>query len=97
MDLQFTFRNVEPTDAIKGWAEKRFQKVVKHLRDPELATAHVVITVAKHRHSAELTIHTDGHVLHAKDESEDMYGSLDGVMAKAEDQAQRVKERERDH
>lgn len=99
MELQFTFRNVEPTDAIKSWANKRFQKVVKHLKvvEPDVSTAHVVITVDKNRHRAELTVHSDGHTLHAKEESTDMYTSLDAVMAKIEEQAQRQKEKGRDH
>jgi putative sigma-54 modulation protein len=91
MELEFTFRNVEPTDAIKAWAKKRFQKVTKHLRDP--SSAHIEISVDKHRHRAELTVHSHGDILRASDESDDMYATLDGVMQKLEQGAQRQKER----
>jgi len=91
MELEFTFRNVEPTDAIKGWAIKRFQKVTKHLKDP--SSAHIEISVDKHRHRAELTVHSNGELLRASDETDDMYATLDGVMQKLEQAAQRQKER----
>lgn len=89
MELQFTFRNIEPSEAIKSWANKRFQKVVKHLPLAEFATAHVTMAVDKHVHHAELSVHHDGQHFHASERSDDLYTSLDGVMAKIEEQAQR--------
>jgi putative sigma-54 modulation protein len=94
MDLEFTFRNVEPTDAIKTWASKRFQKVTKHLREP--TSAHLTLSVDKHRHRAELTVHTTAGVLRASDETDDLYATLDAVMARIEETAQRAKERARE-
>jgi putative sigma-54 modulation protein len=92
VDLDLTFRNLEPTDAIKLWAAKRFQKVVKHLREP--ASAHLVLTVDRHRHRAELTVHSGSDVLRAEDESADMYASMDAVMARVAESAHRAKERQ---
>jgi putative sigma-54 modulation protein len=92
MELDFTFRNVEPTEAIKAWANKRFQKVTKHLRDP--SSAHIVVTVDKHRHRAELTVHSHGDILRASEETDDLYSTLDQVMSKLEQVAQRQKERQ---
>ena len=92
MELDFTFRNLESTEAIKTWAVKRFQKVVKHLREP--ASAHLVLTVDRHRHRAELTVHSASDVLRAADESDDMYASMDAVMARVAESAHRAKERQ---
>jgi len=92
MELEFTFRNVEPTPAIKAWANKRFLKVTKHLKDP--SSAHLTVTVDKHRHRAELTVHCNGEILRASDETDDMYATLDQVMLKLEASAQRNKERQ---
>ncbi len=91
MELEFTFRNVEPTDAIKNWANKRFHKVTKHLKDP--TSAHLEVSVDKHRHRAELTVHSHGDILRATEETDDMYATLDQVMLKLEASAQRQKER----
>ena len=94
MELEFTFRNIDSTEAIKSWAQKRFGKVMKHLRDP--ISAHLTLSVDKHRHRAEMTVHAYGDVLRARGESDDMYSTIDGVMAKIEMVAQRVRERELD-
>ncbi len=90
MELEFTFRNIESTEALRSWALKRFAKVEKHLREP--SAAHVTMTVHQHRHRADLTVHALGDVLHASDESDDMYATLDAVMVKIEACAQKQKE-----
>jgi len=91
MELAITFRNVDPSEALKERAEKRFQKVLKHLKEP--ATAHITVTVDKHRHRAELTVHTNGDVLHASTETDDMYVSVDQAIAKIAAAARKQKER----
>ena len=91
MELDFTFRNVESTDAIKVWALKRFQKVVKHVREP--AHAHLTMTVDKRRHKADVSIRTDGELLHASSETDDMYSSIDAVCSTIENSARRLKDR----
>lgn len=91
MELDFTFRNVESTDAIKIWALKRFQKVVKHIKEP--AHAHLTMTVDKHRHRADCTIRTDGELLRASSETDDMYSSIDAVCSTIENSARRLKDR----
>lgn len=95
MELTFTFRNVEPTEAIKEWANKRFQKVTKHLKEP--ADAHVTVSVDKHRHRAELTVRSGGQTYRAEEEKDDLYAALDGVMSKADVAIRRHKEKERSH
>lgn len=90
MELEFTFRNIESTEAIRAWALKRFAKVEKHLREP--SAAHVTLTVSQHRHRADLTVHAMGDVLHASDETDDMYATLDNVMVKLEHAAQKQKD-----
>ena len=92
MELEFTFRNLQPSEAIKEWASKRFKKVEKHLHGA--THAHLTVIVDKHRHRAEVTIYHNGDVLRAAEESGDMYASLDAVMSKVEQAAQRMKERD---
>lgn len=91
MELEFTFRNIEATEAIKEWARGRFKKVQKHL--PEATHAHLTLAVDKHRHRAEVTVHAHGDILRASDETDDMYATLDAVMDKLQTAAQRHKER----
>lgn len=91
MELEFTFRNIESTEAIKSWASKRFKKVEKHLGQP--STAHLTLTVDKFRHRADLTVHTQGEILKAANETDDMYQAMDGVMQKMEHAVQSHKEK----
>lgn len=91
MELDFTFRNVESTEAIKAWALKRFVKVAKHVREP--AHAHLTIIVDKHRHRAEVTLRSGGELLRAASETDDMYSSIDGVVHTIEHSARRQHER----
>lgn len=91
MELDFTFRNVESTEAIKEWATRRFVKVAKHVREP--AFAHLVLIVDKHRHRAECTLRTGGELLRASSETGDMYVSIDGVASTIEHSARRQHER----
>lgn len=94
MELDFTFRNIESTEAIKAWAQRRFQKVEKHLLDP--THAHLTLSVDKHRHRAEMTVHNKGEILRASEETDDMYTTMDRVMEKVEAAAQKQKERLQD-
>lgn len=94
MELEFTFRNIESTEAIKTWAQRRFKKVEKHLAEP--THAHLTLSVDKFRHRAEMTVHVKGEILRASDETDDMYTTLDKVMEKVESAAQKQKERQQD-
>lgn len=70
------FKNFEATDALRSTAEDKIvaclKKFVHH--DTE---ARLVLKVEKSRQIAELTFHTDGHDFQAKEESADMYSSID--------------------
>ena len=94
MSLEMTFRNLEPTDAIRARAAKKYQKVEKQLRDPN--DAHLVCSIEKHRHRAELTVHAFGETFRVVDESDDLYTSIDNVMNKLVRSAQRSRERKID-
>ena len=95
MRLDLTFRNINATDSLRQRAEKKFQKVAKHLKEP--IEAHMVLNVEKHRHLAELTVHSAGEqYFKAHEESDDMYATIDGIMTKLERSARRKRERKID-
>jgi putative sigma-54 modulation protein len=94
MRFEVIFRNTQTTDALRDRAERKFRKVVKHLREP--VEAHLVMHVEKHRHCAEITVVAAHETLKAQEESEDMYVTVDRLMHKLEHVAQRHKERLQD-
>lgn len=95
MQVSVTFRNIEPTDALKAYAEEKLEHVKKVLLKP--IEAHVILSVEKFRHTAEVTIVATGHKIVGEEQSDDMYKSIDKVMDKVTRQARRSKEKMQDH
>ena len=95
MQITVTFRHVEPTPALRAYAEEKLERVKKYLRRP--VDAHVILSVAKERHVAEITLKADHVTMFAQEETHDLYSAIDLVLDKLEHQAQKLKNRRRDH
>lgn len=80
MRVAFTFRHMESSDALKEYAEEKIGKLQKLLRAPIEAT--VVVSLEKHLHCLDVSVNAGGKHYHAKEESEDMYASIDLAMDK---------------
>ncbi len=91
MHITLTGRKIEITDSLRSFAEKKIKKSGKFLgKDVE---ARVVLSVEKLRHSAEVTITSDGFVLHTEEVTDDMYASIDKLTDKIETLAKKHRER----
>ncbi|MDH3974393.1 MAG: ribosome-associated translation inhibitor RaiA [Deltaproteobacteria bacterium] len=95
MQVSVTFKHLEPTDAIRSYAEDKVGKIKKYLDNP--VDANVVLSVEKFRHIAEVNLIVNGIAVAATDATEDMYSSIDNVMDKIERQLRRHKERIKRH
>ena len=95
MQITTTFRHIEPSDALKSYAEEKLERVRKYIDEP--ITAQVFLTVEKIRHSADVTITAKGVTIKASEETSDMYAAIDMVIDKIERQLQRYKERLKEH
>jgi putative sigma-54 modulation protein len=89
MNISITFRHMEPSDAIKSYAEDKVAKLQKFLRRP--MTAKVTLALQKLHHVAETRISSGGERLEAMEASEDIYASIDKVVAKLERQIRGTK------
>ncbi len=87
MEIQVTFRHTEPIESLKNYAEEKISKIDKYLDSP--AEAHIVLTVEKFRHLADVTLTMDGTRIKALEETGDMYSAIDQVMDKIEKQVKR--------
>lgn len=96
INIHITFRNTQATEAIKKHAEDKLehclQKFVHH--DTE---AHVVLSVEKNRQIAEINFRRDGADFHCKEESGDLYGSIDMLCDSLSKQLRKHKERITSH
>lgn len=95
MQVSVTFKHLEPTDAIRSYAEEKVAKTKKYLDNP--VDAKVVLSVEKFRHIAEINLMVNGIAISATEATEDMYSSIDNVMDKIERQLRRHKERIKRH
>ena len=95
METNYTFRNMEATEALRSHAEVKLAKLKKYLIKP--GNAHVIFKVEKHNHIAEITLLVNGTPYISIQSSNDMYTSIDGAIKKLEKQLRNYKERLKDH
>ena len=95
MQVNITFRGIDPIDSLKNYAREKVERVNKYL--DKAGDAHVVLSLERHLQNADITIHSGAFVLRGREKSEDMYASLDLAMDKIERQLRRYKERLKHH
>jgi putative sigma-54 modulation protein len=95
MQTTVTFKKIDPSDPLKSYVNKKLDKFDKILDSP--AEAHVVLSVEKIRHIAEITLTCDKLNIHAKEASENMYSSIDILMDKVRVQIKKHKEKFKRH
>ncbi len=98
MRLQVKGKNVEVSDSVKSYAQKKLGKLEKHLNDSarlELELAIEKNPSVANSQVAEATIWTKGPVIRARESSTDMKASIDLLVDKLERQAQRLREKRR--
>lgn len=91
MQTDITFKNIDSSDALRDYAIKRLSKIDKYI--DRTAEAHVVLSVEKRRHKADVTLNADGAVINAVEITEDLYAAIDTVMDKLERQIKKHKEK----
>ena len=89
MNFIITGRKVEVTDGLRERIHKRLGKLDKYFKDdPEVR---VTLSVAKDRHTIEVTIYSRGVIYRAEDTDTDMYAAIDKVVDVIERQMRRHK------
>ncbi|MGV8079677.1 MAG: ribosome hibernation-promoting factor, HPF/YfiA family [Syntrophales bacterium] len=95
MKITLTFRNTGGEDWFKQVVDERLGKLQKYLDHP--AEAHVVLSVEKFRHVAEINLSGDGANVIAKEEAKDMNTAIDNAVEKVERQLKKHKAKIRTH
>jgi len=89
MQINLTGHHVDITDALRESVFNKFAKLERHF--DHINNVHVVLTIEKLNQIAEATVHLRGTELHAKAENEDMYMSIDSLVAKLDKQVLKYK------
>ncbi len=74
-EVTVTFRHVEPTDAIRLYAERKFAHIGKLLK--RTCQAHLILTVDKYRQHGEVTVQSGRLSVSAQEETKDLYSVID--------------------
>lgn len=95
MRITVTFRHMEATDALREHAEKRLRRIAKYVH--RAVDAHVILSVVKRRHIAEIILNADRTTLTAKEETDDLYSAIDLAVDKIEQRARKHTEKLKNH
>ncbi len=98
MRLQVKGKNVEVSESVKSYAQRKLGKLEKHLNDSarlELELAVERNPSVSNNQVAEATIWTKGPVIRARESTADMKASIDLLVDKLERQAVRLHEKRR--
>jgi putative sigma-54 modulation protein len=91
MQIEYTGRHIDVTPDLRQYTEERLHKLARVLRDS--FHIHVVLTAAKHRRTAEVTLIWRDHTLVGVEETTDPRCSINGALDKLEKQAVRLLQR----
>lgn len=91
MRFQIRGKNIQVSEALKDYVEKRLGKLDKYFENnPE---AIVTLVVERERHRVEVTMPISGFILRGEEESTDMYACIDLVVDKLEKQIAKYRTR----
>jgi putative sigma-54 modulation protein len=91
MQVNITFRHLDPTEALKTHVKERVEHVQKYIDRP--TEAHAVLHVENLAHHAEITVKAGRFLLRGTAKSQDMYASIDAAADRIEKQLKKHKGR----
>jgi putative sigma-54 modulation protein len=91
MQINITAKHLKLTDAIDSYVRQKISKAGKFF-DGEAVSAHVILSVEKNRQITEVTFYIEGKTFRAKEESQDLYSSIDLTIDKLSKQLRKQKE-----
>ncbi len=96
MQVSVMGRHIEVTEALRQYATEKFKRLEKYL--PKALEIVVTLSVVKKvHHIAEAVIKSNGVLIQASEETEEMYSAIDLLVEKIERRVRRYKEKLIDH
>ncbi len=95
MEIDISGRHFQVTNPLREYAYQKIEKLGKY--SLKLESAHVILSVEKFRHIAEITVLGKKIRLTAKEESVDMYAAFDRCFGNLQLQLGRQHEKVKDH
>ena len=95
MNITYTWRNTDKTDAIEELATKKLEKVFKHF--DKINKINITFDCIKQDHIAKASLHVPGEEINAHASNEDMYKAIDDMIHKLLRQIDSYKEKLKGH
>jgi putative sigma-54 modulation protein len=95
MQLNVTGHHVDVTTSMKGYVEKKLDRIVRH--SDHIIDVHCILTVEKLRHKAEATVLLNGATVYADAVELNMYAAIDALADKLDRRVKKHKEKLSDH
>ncbi len=95
MKLSITGKHMSVPEQYKDYITERIERFNKI--EAQLKEVHVVLAVEKYRNIAEIVLKVDGTVLNSKEETEDMYVSIEHAVEKISRQLVKYKGKVREN
>ena len=89
MNIEFTGRGTEVSDALKQFTNEKMKKISRFVDN--ILDVSVTFSVEKHRHTVEIIVKAGTDKIVAKETTNDMYMSIGGALDKVERQAKKLK------
>lgn len=89
--INISGKNLEITQALRGYAEKKVTKLEKYLNDNQSSSAEVMLRTERGVHIAEVTMNLSGIMLRGEGKTADMYTSIDAAVDRIERQFNKYK------
>ncbi len=97
MNIAFTFKNFEPSDHLKKYARRRFEKLGRFFGKASGLEVQVNLSIDKFRQVCDVRVSGEGLSLQATEQTEEMYSSIDLVLDKLEAQVKKHVSRLKKH
>jgi putative sigma-54 modulation protein len=95
MQLNVTGHHVDVTSSLKGYVERKLDRIVRH--SDHVIDVHCILTVEKLRHKAEATVFLKLGRVYADAVDQDMYAAIDALADKLDRRVKKHKEKLSDH
>ena len=95
MQLNITARHLDLTPALSDYVHRKVEKAQRYF--DSIIWAQAILSVEKHRHIAEVVVHTPGNTFRSKGEAGDLYSAVDVAAHKLDLHLTRIKDKQKDH
>jgi putative sigma-54 modulation protein len=95
MNLKITGHHVEVTPALHDYVTNKLERVIRHF--DHVTSVQVILSVAKLKQKAEVTLHVRGKDIYADADDADLYAAIDAVADKLDRQVVKHKEKANNH